>query len=185
MGYFSAADIVAAPHLMTLFNNPVVLEVAELYLGCKPLLDNLGAWWSYGDRPAAKGTQRYHRDLNSLRGFKLFIYLTDVDEASGPHVFMRGSHRSAQLDTGKAMPDHAIHDAFGAQNEVCMTGPAGTWFLADTFGWHKGALPRTGRRLLIAAQYNINRTPHLPRHPVANAADPAFDRFVNRLLLER
>jgi hypothetical protein len=184
MGYFSAPDVVAAPHLMKLLNDPDVLAAAELYLGCKPMLDNLGVWWSFGDRPAAKGTQRYHRDLDSLRGFKLFIYLTDVDEASGPHVFMRGSHRSAKLDTGKAMTDQAIHDAFGAENEIRMTGPAGTWFLADTFGFHKGALPRTGNRLLIAVQYNVNRTPHLPRRPVAKSADPSLDPFVNRLLLE-
>ncbi len=183
MGYISLVDTLAAPHLMRLLNDQAVLEAAELYLGCKPLLDNVGAWWSFGDRPAAKGTQRYHRDLDSLRGFKLFIYLTDVDAESGPHVFMRGSHRSATLDTGKAMLDAAIHEAFGSWNEVQMIGPAGTWFLADTFGFHKGALPKSGRRLLIAAQYNVNPTPHMPRVPVATLADPELDPFVNRLLL--
>ena len=183
MGYFTTAEIVAAPHVLALFNDPVVLEAAELFLGCKPLLDNIGCWWSFGARDAAKGTQRYHRDFDSLRGFKLFLYLTDVGPESGPHVFMRFSQRSARLDTGRALSDAAIHEAFGAENEVVMTGPAGTMFLADTFGWHKGLLPCSGRRLMLVAQYNINRTPHLPSHPVASAPASGYDRFINRLIL--
>jgi hypothetical protein len=184
MGFFTAAEILAAPHVLALLNDPMVLETAELFLGCKPLLDNISCWWSYGGKSSAKGTQRYHRDFDSLRGFKLFLYLSDVDAAGGPHVFMRGSQRSARLDTGSALPDAAIHEAFGIENEVAMTGPAGTRFLADTFGWHKGLLPGTGNRLMLVAQYNINRTPHLPAHPVmAMPAGAGWDPFVNRLIL--
>jgi len=183
MGYFDIAQILQAPHVLALFNDRRVLETAELYLGCKPLLDNIGCWWSYGDRPAAKGTQRYHRDFDSIRGFKLFLYLTDVDDGSGPHVFMKGSHTSPLLDTGKAQSDEAVRGTFGPENEVRMTGPAGTWFLADTFGFHKGALPSTGRRLILVAQYNVNRTPHLPPAPVMARPSEGLDPFVNRLLL--
>jgi len=183
MGYFSAEQIVRGPYVLDVFNDARVLDAAELYLGCKPLLDNIGCWWSYGDRPVAKGTQRFHRDFDSIRGFKLFVYLTDVDEASGPHVFMKGSHASPLLDTGKAQSDEAVRATFGAENEVHMTGPAGTWFLADTFGFHKGALPATGRRLILVAQYNVNRTPHLPPAPVMARPDERLDPFVNRLLL--
>lgn len=183
MGYFSVAQTLRAPHVLGIFNDPRVLEAAELYLGCKPMLDNIGAWWSYGDRPVAKGTQRYHRDFDSIRGFKLFLYLTDVDENSGPHVFMKGSHASPLLDTGKAQSDETVRAAFGAANEIQMVGPAGTWFLADTFGYHKGALPVTGTRLILVAQYNVNRTPHLPPAPVMARPDDRLDRFVNRLLL--
>jgi len=183
MGYFSVEQTLRAPHVLDIFNDPRVLEAAELYLGCKPLLDNIGAWWSYGDRPVAKGTQRYHRDFDSIRGFKLFLYLTDVDESSGPHVFMKGSHASPLLDTGKAQSDEAVRGAFGTGNEVHMVGPAGTWFLADTFGYHKGALPMTGTRLILVAQYNVNRTPHLPPAPVMARPDDRLDPFVNRLLL--
>lgn len=182
MGYFGAEQIVRAPHVLDIFNDPRVLQAAELYLGCKPMLDNIGCWWSYGDRPVAKGTQRYHRDFDSIRGFKLFVYLTDVDESSGPHVFMKGSHVSPLLASGKAQSDETVRDAFGGVNEVHMTGPAGTWFLADTFGFHKGALPTRGKRLILVAQYNVNRTPHLPPAPVM-ARPERLDPFVNRLLL--
>jgi hypothetical protein len=184
MGFFTIEEIVSAPHVLDLLNDPEVLATAELFLGCKPLLDNIAAWWSFSGRPVAKGTQRYHRDLDSIRGFKLFIYLTDVDEASGPHVFMRGSQASDRLDSSHAMSDEVIHDTFGLENEIVMTGAAGTRFLANTFGWHKGMLPQTGRRLILVAQYNVNCTPHLPPKPVMRAPHAGYDKFINSLILE-
>jgi len=184
MGYFDPHQIVSAPHVLRLFNDPVVLETAELYLGCKPLIDNIGCWWSFGDRPVAKGTQRYHRDYDSVRGFKLFIYLSDVDEGAGPHVFMRGTHCDARLSTGHAQTDQTIHDLFGITNERIITGTAGTRFLADTYGFHKGELPRQGRRLLLTAQYNVNATPHMPAKPFFSTAETGFDPYINRLVLQ-
>lgn len=186
MGYHSVEQILQAPHVMDLFNDPQVLETAELYLGCKPILDNIGCWWSYGGetfgaREAAKGTQRHHRDLDSLRGFKIFFYLTDVGEDGGPHVFVKGSHRSRLLSTGRALTDSEVEAAFGRDDTVAMTGPAGSWFLGDTYGVHKGALPRRGRRLLLSAQYNINRTPHGPRHPLLSRTACGHDPFVNQI----
>lgn len=183
MGYYTAAQILAAPGVLDLFNDPVLLETAELYLGCKPLLDNIGAWWSYPGRPAAKGTQRYHRDLDSFGGFKMFIYLTDVDAVAGPHVFMRGSHRNPRLATGRACSDEAVRASFGPENEFAVTGRAGTRFIADTFAFHKGLLPGEGRRLLLAAQYNVNASPHLPR-PAPLERRPGYDYAINRLIMQ-
>jgi len=37
---------------------------------------------------------------------------------------------------------------------------------------------------MLVAQYNINRTPQLPPHPVLAAPASGYDRFVNRLILE-
>lgn len=182
MGYYSAEQILAGPGVLDLFNDPAILGAAELYLGCKPLIDNIGAWWSYPGRPAAKGTQRYHRDLDSFGGFKMFVYLTDVDAAAGPHVFMRGSHRSPLLPTGRACSDDAVRAGFGMANEIAVTGSAGTRFIADTFGFHKGLLPDRGRRLLLTAQYNVNASPHLPREPVL-ARREGYDAEINRLLM--
>ncbi|WP_044561511.1 hypothetical protein [Azospirillum sp. B4] len=184
MAYYAVQDILAAPHVMALFNDPTLLDVAELYLGCKPVLDNIGCWWSYGDRPVAKGTQRYHRDWDSLKGFKLFIYLTDVGEEDGPHVFVRGSHRDPRLAVGPAQPDDFVHRVFGKDKVATLTGPAGTRFLADTFGFHKGLLPGRGRRLLLTAQYNVNPSPHMPRRPWLSR-DSHFDPDVNRLVMKR
>lgn len=174
-------QIVAAPGVLELLNHPLVLEVAELYLGCKPTLDNINCWWSYGGRAHAKGTQRFHRDWDNIRGFKLFVYLTDVDMESGPHSFIEGSHRADLLMETKALTDEAVFAAFGKDAERLFCGPAGTCFIADTFGIHKGELPRTRHRLMLAAQYNLTPSPHGPRRPVRMYRERRFDAYVNRI----
>jgi hypothetical protein len=185
MGQYRPAQIFAAPGVLTIFNDPLVLELAELYLGCKPTLDNVGCWWSYAGRPAAKGTQRFHRDWDNLRGFKLFIYLTDVDEESGPHSYIEGSHRSDLLMEAKAITDEAVYSMFGRAAERLFQGSAGTCFIADTFGIHKGWLPRTRDRLILAAQYNLTPSPLGPQSPVLAHAEQPIDTYVNRLYVDR
>lgn len=186
IGYYSLEDILAAPHVLDLLNDPLMLESAELYLGCKPFIDNLGAWWSYGGRPQAKGTQRYHRDLDSYRGFKQFIYLTDVGPEGGPHKYMTGSHNSPKLNAGRAHSDEELYEAFGRDKEYSMTGVAGTRFVADTYGFHKGCLPEKDSRLVLIAQYNVNRTPHGPKEPLKtlNLDKTRYDAYVNSLLIK-
>lgn len=181
MGQYRAEQIFAAPDVLGIFNHPLVLELAELYLGCKPTLDNVGCWWSYGGRAHAKGTQRFHRDWDNIRGFKLFVYLTDVDMESGPHSFIEGSHRADLLMETKALTDEAVFATFGKDAERLFCGPAGTCFIADTFGIHKGELPRTRHRLMLAAQYNLTPSPHGPRRPVRMYRERRFDAYVNRI----
>lgn len=186
MGYFDPSQILAAPYVWRdIFNDPRVLAAAENYLGCKPVLDNIGAWWSFGNRPAAKGTQKWHRDFDSVRGIKLFVYLSDVEPDQGPHVFLRRTHRDPRLDTGLAQDETLLYETFGRSMEDVKVGPRGTWFLADTFGFHRGALPIHGNRLLLSAQYSINVSPHMPRHQVWPPLPDGLDPYINQLFLNR
>ncbi|HTH99188.1 MAG TPA: hypothetical protein VL574_17355 [Stellaceae bacterium] len=182
-GHFSAAEILAAPGLLGLLNAPDLLSVAELYLGCKPLLDHVTVSWSYGGRDATGEGRRFHRDFDALRGLKLFIYLSNVGADADPPVYARGSHASPFLGTGKSQGDRTIHALFGPENIAAMTGHAGTRILIDNFGFHKGALPRFGARLMVTAEYNVHPSPHAPRPPVLKSVPVGLviDRDVNRL----
>ena len=183
IGYFTWEEVIQAPHMLELVNNPDILAVAELYLGCKPTLDNIGCYWSFGGRNTAKGVQRFHRDFDCTKSVKAFFYLTDITAANGPHVYVRGSHRSHMLGVGKAQTDATIEEAFGGESITPVTGPAGAWFLEDVYGFHKGALPQEGARLLLAIEYNLFRSPLAPSRPVL-ARDPRYDRYVNRVFVE-
>jgi hypothetical protein len=61
---------------------------------------------------------------------------------------------------------------------------ASSRFLDDTYGFHKGELPRQGQRLLLTAQYNVNATPHMPAKPFFHTAETGFDPYINRLVLQ-
>lgn len=183
MGMYTAEQIVRAPHVMELFNHPRLLQLAQAYIGCKPTLDNVGCWWSYSGRSQAKGTQKFHRDFDSLGGFKVFFYLTDVGPEQGPHEYVRGSHRNQALDTGAGIPDDVLWQHYDPSRTLVITGKAGASFMADTFGIHRGQLPASGTRLLLSAQYNLTVSPHGPRQSISAPHGCRLDPYVNRLYI--
>ena len=182
LGYFTWEEVIRAPHMMELINNPDILEAAELVFGCKPTIDNIGASWSYPGRETAKGAQRFHRDFDCARSFKLFIYLTDVDDEAGPHVYVRGSSRLAKLESARAQTDAVIEDTFGADAIFPVRAPAGSWFLEDVYGFHKGLVPKSKPRLLIGIEYNLYPSPLAPKQPVLDR-DSRFDPWINRVFM--
>ena len=52
-------------------------------------------WWSsksnFND---PKSAQEFHFDLDSIKWLKFFIYLTDVEANTGPHIYVKGTHNS-------------------------------------------------------------------------------------------
>ena len=182
LGYFTSEEVIRAPHLMELINSPDLLGAAELYFGCKPTIDNVGAAWSYPGRETAKGAQRFHRDFDCSKSFKLFIYLTDVDGACGPHVYVRDSNRTAKLESARAQTDDDIIATFGHDAITPIHGPAGSWFVEDVYGFHKGLVPKKKPRLLVGIEYNLYPSPLAPKAPVLDR-DERFDPWINRVFM--
>ena len=183
IGYYTWEEVLRAPHMLDLMNDPDILAVAEAYLGCKPVIDNIGAAWGYPGRETAKGVQRFHRDFDCSRCFKAFYYLTDIDAASGPHKYVKGSHQDRRLESGKAQTDDAIIETFGAEAIETITAPAGSWFLEDVYGFHKGQLPVDRPRLLLGIEYNLYPSPLSPKTPLMTR-EPQYDPYINKLFLK-
>lgn len=98
-GYYALRDVVDAPHLIELANNPQIIAIAERYLGCTPTLHSLNAWWSFpGPGQRAGVSQSFHRDMDNFRFCNLFVFLTDADERGGPHVYVRRRHRADLIE---------------------------------------------------------------------------------------
>lgn len=161
------ADIPAAPTLLVLQRlavDPRIVDAVSRYFGCKPYLDSIQAWWSLTGNERPQEAENFHRDNDSIRFLKFFLYLTDVDSDSGPHKFVKGSHRDPRLLERRRHTDEEVSAAFGADRILEIQGKAGDGFLEDTFGMHKGQLPRTNTRLLVQFRYSI--TPSIFRSPV-------------------
>jgi hypothetical protein len=179
---YSLDTVLACPGLLALLNTPRFLGLAAAYLGCKPTLSSVGVRWTF---PSAKGAARFqgfHRDVDDWRFLKLFIYITDVDEGSGPHTFVRTSHRSAFGVTAPRYTADALAARFTAGNIATVTGPAGTTFIADTLGVHRGGRPTLRPRLMLQVQYSLLPVFAFLYHPRAGH-DAMFDAYCNRLLL--
>ena len=116
--------------------------LAQDYLGMQPLLYSLNAFYTEPGAQPKPDIQQFHRDADDSRFVALFLYCTDVlDDGDGPHQFVRGSHRGGD----------------GADT-VSIHGVAGTLFLADTRGLHRGLVPRR-RRMVAWARFGVSDPP--------------------------
>ena len=162
-------QILTAPGLLDQFNSPKLLDLIEAYMGCVPTLYSVNAWWTLpAASPEMVNVQYLHRDDDDWRFVVLFIYLTDVDESSGPHQIIPGSHSVAGLQKLACKdPDATFQDSMGvefsqrAERELggaaeSIMGPAGTMFLANTTALHRGLVPTTNRRLIAWARYGLS-----------------------------
>lgn len=183
IGDYQLADIVAAPHILELANHPFLLGLAENYIGCKPTLSALVLRWSFPSERHGYGVQAFHRDADDWRHLKIFIYLTDVDEGAGPHVYVKGSQKEAATVRLHEYSDACIAEKYAPQNVVTVTGPAGFSFAGDTAGTHKGTKPREEPRLMLQMQYSLLPSYIYRYRPIAYSGSLELDPYVNRLMI--
>jgi hypothetical protein len=168
VAYHPDEDVVGAPHLLAAANHPRILEAMHHYFGCRPVISFLAAWWSYPTEMGPQQAENFHRDVDDWSFIKLFVYLTDVGAENGPHVYVRASANSPKLNAIKRFRDDEVIAAFGEEALAVQTAKAGSAFLENTFGLHKGMPVRRGTRLIFQAVYSLNPVPYGPRRPVAD-----------------
>lgn len=81
---------------MNIANDLAVLSIVQDYLGATPTISIL-ICWSIPKDGVAKDAQLFHRDVSDYKFVKLFIYLTDVVEESGPHLYIKQTVNSTKF----------------------------------------------------------------------------------------
>lgn len=98
---------------------------------------------------------RFHRDVDSYRFVKMFVYLTDCRQGDGHHEIYLGSHlhhpvllgpiqRYQPSEIERLIPSARLHR---------VEGSAGYMFAEDTFAFHRGTVPTGKDRLICNLQY--------------------------------
>lgn len=149
-------DLLAAPVVQALLADRSLIDLAQRYLGAAPVQDLVAMWWTAAsDSGSAAAAQLYHFDLDRLRFVKLFVYLTDVDEATGPHGYVRGTHQHLPLAlrADRRFSDEEVAAVVDANRVATIVGPRGTMFLADTRGLHRGHPVVAGHRLVFQMEW--------------------------------
>jgi len=139
-----------------------LVAVAQDYLEAKPVLDVLSMWWhtAFLGRPDSRAAQFFHFDMDRPKWLKFFIFLTDVDTLTGPHVFVEGSHRTGAIPAslrGKGQvrySDEEVGLAFPGERQREFTVARGTVVAEDTRGLHKGKHVEAGDRLILQVQFS-------------------------------
>ncbi len=154
---FDEAVSLACPEVQEFVTDPALALIAQRYLGQAVLMDEVAFWWTTTARAedASLNAQLFHQDRDRLSFLKFFVYLTDVTTDTGPHVYVRGSHRRIpwSLRHDRRITDDAVRSAGLSGDIVELTGPAGTLMAVDTIGLHKGKTPTAGDRLALESEF--------------------------------
>jgi len=118
---------------------------------------------------------------------KVFIYLTDVGEKNGPHEIIQGSHNMNLFYKRQRFKDEDIFSKIDIRKKKSFVGKAGTTFLANTYGIHRGLQPEEKERLVLVYLFSIIPSNRSPKLPYLNSKDLNFviknkyiyDQFVN------
>jgi len=146
--------------------DPLLIDVARQYLGGQAKVITTRIWWSFptqaseADRSMAS-LDKFHFDLDDWRMLKFFFNLVDVDEGTGPHVFVKGSHKRRrvkhQLTLLVGHSADEVLDYYGRASTVTLTGKAGSGFVEDPFGFHMGTVPTQKPRLMMEVGFGVSK----------------------------
>ena len=171
LAHLPLMDVLRAPHLLKLANQPSILLAIEKQFGCKPCAEVIQASWSPPSKKDAIRSQLFHRDTDGLQFIKLFLFLTEVTEDSGPHCYVLNSHDSNKLTKPGFYTEEQVVESFGEENITFISCPKGTHFLENTYGVHKGTKPTGRGRLMIQILYCSHPTIYPPKEPVLTEDD--------------
>jgi hypothetical protein len=125
-----------------------LLDVVNTYLEMWTKLSYADQWYSppRGSEADRVGSMRWHRDYNDQHLVKVFTYLVDVDEGTGPFEFVPGSARNGPF--ANEWPWQPLGETYPPQDEFAQripatavktfTAPRGTMILCNTSGFHRG-----------------------------------------------
>jgi hypothetical protein len=139
-----------------------VLGSVNAYRGAPTKLFYLDNWFTrpYAQAEQRIASQRWHRDPEEEHVVKVFLYLADVDEDTGPFEYVKGSPSGSRWgdlwpwgSKDKNPSDEKMAAAVPAEDRITLTGAAGTMFFCDTGGFHRGGFAKAKPRVLSLWSY--------------------------------
>lgn len=140
-----------------------LLNIANAYFGMLVKLRYYNVWNTFATDAALRESQLWHFDREDNYILKVFLYLKDVDEGTGPFTYAPGTHRKGKLwgkhpqfsleEGTRRSTDEQMAAVVPANNWVRAIGKKGTIVFADTRGYHKGGEARTDDRLMYTCMF--------------------------------
>lgn len=143
--------------------SPVLLNIANAYLGMYARLRYYNVWYTFATNGAARESQLWHFDREDNYILKMFVYLRNVGVGAGPFTYASGTHRKglhwnrrpASFNENNVMrtTDDQMDAVIPRESWITATGAKGTIVFADTRGYHKGGEARTDNRLMYTCMF--------------------------------
>ena len=112
--------------------------------------------------------QFFHWDNDFKKFLKFYIYLTDVDESSGPHLYVEKSHKykNKQHKLCRLFSDNNVFKSYKNIRE--FNGKSGSAFFVDSYGLHKAKVPTKKSRILLNVHFGAGKILYTPNDIVIN-----------------
>ena len=145
--------------------NQTLIDVATNYFRTNPIVQSTQIWWTfnYSDKNGKlinpPGNEfGYHYDVDDFKFLKLFIYLSDVNEKSGPHYFIKKDGKKKFNEyVNRRISDHEALNTY-KDRIIQLKGEKGTSFIEDTSYYHKGSNPEKNHsRGILQVIYGISK----------------------------
>jgi len=146
------------PLVQVFARNPVIKDVVDAYCGLVTSRQQLGCILHPSVRQESRrGNARWHVDLEDLHVVKAFLFLTDVEEDSGPTEYVPGTHPhgehalalAEELRRGIPLDSDA---PLGIAPER-LVAKAGTVALFDARALHRGGFGHGSYRAMAFCSY--------------------------------
>jgi hypothetical protein len=140
-----------------------VLKIVSNYLNCNKISVSAAFFISnpldITREEQFSNAQYFHWDNDFKKFLKLYIYLTDVDEESGPHVFIKKTHKLKHPNHRlcRLYSDDSIKNYYEKDDVVNFFGESGSIFFVDSYGLHKGETPKKKSRILLNVHYGVDK----------------------------
>ncbi len=137
-GLIDPKDVtVGSPYLRFILREDI-LKAVSVYLGVVPILTVTDIWYSQPS-PSVTDSQLYHCDWADRTQVKVFVYATDVTEATGPLTVLSAADSKRVRDAvgyefGQYLEDAEVSTALGGKrgDERVVLGDRGTVAFVDT-----------------------------------------------------
>ncbi len=156
--YVSLKNPILSLPQITLFLNKRLYNLIQSYFKSQIGLTSINLRKSFVNNLNDADTNFYHKDENSWNLLKVFIYLNDVGNNSGPFVYVKKTHKDLSLNILKnyRISDDVINNNFSQDKIVNLTGKVGDIIIANTRGLHKGKKVISEERNMLTFTFGIH-----------------------------
>jgi hypothetical protein len=157
---------------------PDLRAAIDAYFGLETVVDDVSLITIPARLENPRTQQLWHSDIEDLYTVKVYTFLTDVDDLSGPLEYIAESHPKGQfaLDVAKLWKHSFVKDptpahSFQVPDELLfrhvrpdllrkLEGPAGTVIVFDARGLHRGGHVLRGVRQVAVTSHIAPNTAH-------------------------
>lgn len=158
--YATVADpFLVSDEVQQLAFSDLLVNYATNYFECMPAIGTFNLRRSFLNNLPPTTTQLFHRDKNSIKFFKFFMYLNDVEAPEdGPLTIVKDSWNKMPLnhENKHRWSEEEIKNTYGDDSIMYLTAKKGDLITGFTTSFHRGTKPVRQERTMLTLNYVIH-----------------------------